>query len=42
MFLSGLIGGPSLYTEKYGEPRMRTRHAFFHWPLRSVTSGWAA
>ena len=29
MFLSGLMGGPSLYTEKYGEPRMRTRHMPF-------------
>src|SRR5690606_16716828 len=26
MFLSGFTGGPSLYSEKYGEPRMRTRH----------------
>lgn len=29
MFLSGLTGGPSLYTDKYGEPRMRTRHMPF-------------
>jgi hemoglobin len=29
MFLSGLMGGPSLYTDKYGEPRMRTRHMPF-------------
>jgi hemoglobin len=29
MFLSGFTGGPSLYTEKYGEPRMRTRHMPF-------------
>ncbi|SEL09807.1 group II truncated hemoglobin [Nitrosovibrio tenuis] len=29
MFLSGLTGGPSLYTDKYGEPRMRTRHLPF-------------
>jgi hemoglobin len=29
MFLSGWTGGPSLYTEKYGEPRLRTRHMPF-------------
>ena len=29
MFLSGWTGGPSLYTEKYGDPRMRTRHMPF-------------
>ena len=28
-FLSGWTGGPSIYTEKYGEPRMRTRHMPF-------------
>ena len=28
-FLCGFMGGPSLYTEKYGEPRMRTRHLPF-------------
>lgn len=26
MFLSGWLGGPSLYTEKYGHPKMRRRH----------------
>jgi len=26
MFLSGWFGGPSLYIEKYGHPRMRKRH----------------
>jgi len=26
MFLSGWLGGPSLYIEKYGHPRMRKRH----------------
>lgn len=29
LFLSGWTGGPSLYTEKYGEPRLRTRHMPF-------------
>ncbi len=29
MFLCGFMGGPSLYTEKFGEPRMRTRHLPF-------------
>jgi len=29
MFLSGWIGGPSLYIEKYGEPRLRSRHLPF-------------
>ena len=26
MFLSGWMGGPSLYIEKYGHPRLRMRH----------------
>eukprot|EP00914_Ancora_sagittata_P024332 GHVO01048470.1.p1 GENE.GHVO01048470.1~~GHVO01048470.1.p1 ORF type:complete len:146 (-),score=0.32 GHVO01048470.1:59-496(-) len=26
MFLSGWLGGPSLYIEKYGHPKMRRRH----------------
>lgn len=26
MFLSGWLGGPSLYTDKYGHPRLRARH----------------
>lgn len=26
MFLSGWLGGPSLYIEAYGHPRMRKRH----------------
>ncbi len=26
MFLSGWLGGPNLYIEKYGHPRMRKRH----------------
>lgn len=28
-FLSGWLGGPSLYIEKYGHPRMRARHLPF-------------
>ncbi len=26
MFLSGWLGGPQLYVEQYGHPRMRQRH----------------
>lgn len=26
MFLSGWLGGPQLYIEKYGHPRLRRRH----------------
>jgi len=29
MFLSGWMGGPSLYMEKYGHPRLRMRHMPF-------------
>ena len=29
MFLSGWSGGPALYTEKYGHPRLRQRHMPF-------------
>ena len=29
MFLSGWSGGPSLYIEKYGHPRLRMRHMPF-------------
>ena len=29
MFLSGWSGGPSLYLEKYGNPRLRQRHMPF-------------
>jgi hemoglobin len=29
MFLSGWSGGPGLYMEKYGHPRLRMRHAPF-------------
>ena len=28
-FLSGWLGGPSIYIEKYGHPRMRMRHMPF-------------
>ncbi|GGJ31310.1 globin domain-containing protein [Deinococcus roseus] len=28
-FLSGFFGGPSLYMEKYGHPRLRMRHLKF-------------
>jgi hemoglobin len=34
MFLSGWLGGPSLYIEKYGHPRLRARHMPF--PVDSV------
>jgi hemoglobin len=29
MFLSGYLGGPQLYIEKHGHPRMRRRHMPF-------------
>ena len=29
LFLSGWLGGPSLYTERYGDPRLRARHLPF-------------
>jgi hemoglobin len=29
MFLSGWLGGPALYIEKYGHPRLRARHLPF-------------
>lgn len=29
MFLSGWLGGPSLYIEKFGHPRLRQRHIHF-------------
>lgn len=29
MFLSGWLGGPQLYAEKYGHPRLRARHLPF-------------
>jgi hemoglobin len=29
MFLSGWLGGPQLYVEKFGHPRLRARHLPF-------------
>ncbi|MBT3447553.1 group II truncated hemoglobin [uncultured Candidatus Thioglobus sp.] len=29
LFLSGWLGGPSLYIEKYGHPKLRARHMPF-------------
>jgi hemoglobin len=29
MFLSGMLGGPSLYMEAFGQPRLRQRHLRF-------------
>ncbi len=29
MFLSGWLGGPSLYTDQFGHPRLRARHLPF-------------
>jgi hemoglobin len=29
MFLSGWLGGPALYVENYGHPRLRARHLPF-------------
>ncbi len=29
LFLTGWLGGPSLYTDKYGHPRLRARHLPF-------------
>jgi len=29
MFLSGWLGGPGLYEEKFGHPRLRARHLSF-------------
>lgn len=29
LFLSGWLGGPQLYVEKYGHPRLRARHLPF-------------
>lgn len=29
LFLSGWLGGPPLYTERYGHPRLRARHLPF-------------
>ena len=35
LFLSGWLGGPSLYIEKYGHPRLRARHM----PFKVDTTG---
>lgn len=29
LFLSGWLGGPALYTDRYGHPRLRARHLPF-------------
>lgn len=40
-FLSGWLGGPPLYTDKYGHPRLRRRH--FVAPIDSEeVKGWLA
>jgi hemoglobin len=36
LFLSGWLGGPSLYIEKYGHPRLRARHLPF--PISELES----
>lgn len=33
-FLSGWLGGPQLFTEKYGHPRLRARHLPFQIDVR--------
>ena len=33
-FLSGWLGGPALYVERHGHPRLRARHLPF--PIRSI------
>jgi hemoglobin len=39
MFLSGWLGGPSLYIEKYGHPRLRMRH--FPFPIdQAAADAW--
>jgi hemoglobin len=30
MYLTGWTGGPPVYVEKYGHPRLRARHLHFH------------
>ena len=38
-YLTGWLGGPPLYTEKYGNPRLRSRH--FMAPIRAAeVEGW--
>jgi hemoglobin len=42
MFLSGWMGGPNLFIERYGHPMLRARHLPFAIGTRSATSGCAA
>ena len=42
MFLSGWLGGPQLYLEKYGHPRLRQRHMPFNIGEKNATSGCCA
>jgi hemoglobin len=37
MYLSGWLGGPQLYVEKFGHPRLRSRHLPF--PIASAEAG---
>ena len=37
MYLSGWLGGPSLYEERYGHPRLRMRHLPF--PIDEAAAG---
>ena len=40
-YLTGWLGGPPLYTDKYGHPRLRSRH--FVAPIgQEEVSGWLA
>jgi hemoglobin len=39
MFLSGWLGGPQLYVEKYGHPMLRARHLPLRSESRSATRG---
>ena len=46
MFLSGWMGGPDLFVEKYGHPRLRARHLPFAigsetWALSISAMAWA-
>ncbi len=41
LFLSGWLGGPPLYVEKYGHPRLRRRH--FPFPIdTAAANAWMA
>ena len=37
MYLSGWLGGPPLYVEKFGHPKLRARHLSF--PIASAEAG---